>query len=491
MKELGFRNTEKISRTIRHWYSGGIRAARTQRARELLPSIVPDILRSLSVADDPDAAFAAFNTFLTNLPTGIQFFSLLQNNPEVLERISGLVSISPRHRRLLAARTYYVEALLEDEFLQGHAGDDVHAEEMTSAALEEENFEEALNVLRRRVKEARFQASSHLLLKEVDCRASGASYAAIAEAAVKSALPVARREAERTQGRLGESGTAGLAVVGMGRLGAGALTATSDLDLIFVYDCPPEATSDGPKPLDSVTWYTRYVRRLVTSLSAQTEEGGLYEVDMALRPSGGAGPAAVSLAAFDKYYENDAWTWEEMALVKARVITGEGALPELLAARIETILTRPRDREKVRADALDMRQRLLTAKPAAGIRDVKLVRGGLMEIDFICQYLSLVHAAEHGRFPLHIIDSLESLAAKGLLGAEDAKHLQKAWHDYEVLTQMTRTALGPAYPDRIPKLLGERLAERLNLLVADELDSLLVEHQNRVSEIFTRLIGAV
>ena len=489
LSDMGFQRGSAIAEEIRHWFAGGIKAARSGRARAILPSIIPSLLRALAHADDPDAAFSAFNTFLHNLPAGVQFFSLVQNNPGVLEIITDLVSLSPRHREILAHHAYYIEALLDESFLGGDPGDQIEPYTLTDEALRAPNFEEALNVLRRRVKEARFQVSCHLLLKDTDTRVSGRAASRIADATLKAALPVARREVERSHGRLPPDQTGELAVIGMGRLGAEVLTATSDLDLIFIYDCPPGVVSDGKKPLDGVTWYTRYVRRLVTTLSAQTEEGDLYDVDMALRPSGGAGPAAVSLSAFDKYYEKDAWTWEEMALVKARVITGEGSLPDRLSERIDNILTRQREPGKIRADALEMRQRLLKAKPAAGIRDVKLVKGGQTEVDFICQVLSLIHGHEHGRFPLHLAEAIEAFRARGILSDDEAAQLEIARRDYEILLQFKRTTLGDSTSRLFPAPLEERLAARLGLDGPDRIDRHLLAHQQAVSAIFARYVG--
>ena len=279
-------------------------------------------------------------------------------------------------------------------------------------------------------------------------------------------------------------------MIGMGRHGAGNLTASSDLDLIFVYDVPVGAISDGEKSLAGVAWFTRYVRRLVTALSAQTEEGGLYDVDMALRPSGGAGPAAVSLSAFEQYYAKDAWTWEDMALVKARMIAGEGDLSERLDEHINEILTRPREVAKIRADVLDMRRRLLAQKPANSFWDLKLVQGGLTDIDFICQYLSLIHGDRHGRFPLHIAQALPVFFEKGFLEKSTAAALIAAARDYESIMQISRASLGRTVTQlEDNRSLIRRIAASVGASDLGETKMLLLAHREQVKAAFIDIIG--
>ena len=489
LSDLGFASPNAASATIRRWHPGGMRATRSARGRELLTKLVPSIIRACSRVDDPDAALAAFDAFLRNMPAGVQAFSLMLNNLEVLDLVAGLVSLSPRLSREMAVHGRLVEVLLDEAFLDRSDADLViDGAPIMEAIHETEDFEDALNALRREDREIWFQIACRLLLERSAPRDASRSFTTLAEHGVTASLAIAEREMKEAHGTC----DGGLAVIGMGRLGAGNLTATSDLDLIFVYDGAAETESSGPRRLDATTWFTRYVRRAVTALSAQTEEGGLYEIDMALRPSGGAGPAAVTLSAFEKYYDNDAWVWEEMALTKARVVAGNDALADALNSRIETVLCRRREEDQVRAAVIDMRQRLLEAKPAKTPLQVKTIHGGLTDIDFICQFLSLVHAHDKGRFPAHFADALPVMASLGLVPGDDCETLIAAAAAFETVIQIARIALDrEADPAGMPDAARGRIAERLGLTGGEALEPFLADHQSAVRDVFARLVGAV
>ncbi len=489
LTKMGYRDASHISATIRNWHAGGIRATKSTRARELLTKLVPMILRTLGRTDDPQQSFNSFDALLRHMPGGVQFFSLVLNNPQVLDDLVALSCLSPSLAHEMATHAHLVEAMLQTSFLKEERRSMQSAlNRLEGEIAEQPSFEEALNLLRRHVREERFRVTSRLLLTAAGTRQQSRFYTRQAEIAIRASLPVARTEMIRNHGEI----EGALAIIGMGRLGASALTATSDLDLIFVYDRQETSQSDHEQPLDGVTWFTRYVRRLLTTLSAQTEEGGLYEVDMALRPSGSAGPAAVSLAAFQRYYKEEAWTWEQMALVKARVVAGAPGLAAMISDEITSILTRKRDRDKVTADALNMRQRLLCDKPAASDWDLKLVNGGLTDIDFICQHLSLLHAHDLGRFPPHIADALPVFASQELIPPADAKKLLAAWRSYETTMQLIRAAIGNLDgADSIPPPLARALAARLDLARPGDILPHLAKHREQVQKIFARQIGTL
>lgn len=487
LAELGFANPEAASAIVRKWHAGNMRATRSARGRALLTRLVPVIIRACAGVDDPDAALAAFDAFLRNMPSGVQMFSLMLNNPEVIEIIAGLVNLSPRLAREMAVHARLVEVLLDVAFLhQGEADIEIDTQAILDAVAEAEDFEAALNVLRREDREVWFQICCRLLLSRSGIRDASRSYTELADTGVEASLNIAEREMVTRHGSM----DGGIAVIGMGRLGAAGLTATSDLDLIFIYDAPEDARAEGSGTLDSTTWYTRYVRRAVTALSAQTEEGGLYDIDMALRPSGGAGPAAVSFRAFETYYRKDAWVWEEMALVKARVVAGNDALADRLDREIEKVLTRPRDREATARDVIDMRCRLLSAKPARSVLDVKRAHGGLTDIDFLCQYLSLVHGHEKGRFPPHIADALPVMADLDLITRTDADTLLAAALGYEEVIQVARIAIDrDADPAVMPASVRRLLAERLELPDSDAIEPWLDRCQQGVQALFEKYVG--
>ena len=190
---------------------------------------------------------------------------------------------------------------------------------------------------------------------------------------------------------LGIGAAAGGAVVlGMGSMGAGRLNAGSDLDLIVIYDAAGVEMSDGPRPLATRTYYARLTQGLVTALMAQMPEGRLYEVDMRLRPSGRQGPVATSVESFRSYQETEAWTWEHLALTRARVLAGERSLGGEVEALRRDILAAKGQGAQVKADVAEMRGRLQAAKPAQGDWDAKNGQGRIMDIELAAQTVALI-----------------------------------------------------------------------------------------------------
>ncbi|MGH8431284.1 MAG: bifunctional [glutamine synthetase] adenylyltransferase/[glutamine synthetase]-adenylyl-L-tyrosine phosphorylase, partial [Solimonas sp.] len=203
------------------------------------------------------------------------------------------------------------------------------------------------------------------------------------------------------------------------------MSATSDLDLIFVYDIPPDLeASDGAQPLPPIQYYTRLSSKIVTALTAHTNEGTLYEVDMRLRPSGRAGPLANSLEGFESYHAQSAWTWEHLALSRARVIHGPAGLVERLAGIVRATLCRPRDPIALLKDVADMRDRIARHAKPKSPWDFKYLPGGLFDIDFVAQYLALRHATERpDLLDPHPAQMLRRAAAAGFIDAADAERL--------------------------------------------------------------------
>jgi glutamate-ammonia-ligase adenylyltransferase len=229
-------------------------------------------------------------------------------------------------------------------------------------------------------------------------------------------------------------------------LGGREITENSDLDLLFVYADPDtddgsEGKSDGPRPLAPSQYFARFSQQLITALSAPTAEGMLYEVDMRLRPSGNAGPIASSLSAFMQYQNDQAWTWEHMALTRARTIAGPAALGAGIDQAIAAILTQPRDGEKLRSDVRHMRGRIGEAHRATSPWDVKYAAGGLVDVEFIAQYLQLRHAAENPEvLDTNTNRALDKLGGAGLIDRDTAKMLAeggKLWRTIQGMLRFT------------------------------------------------------
>jgi glutamate-ammonia-ligase adenylyltransferase len=279
-------------------------------------------------------------------------------------------------------------------------------------------------------------------------------------------------------------------VIGMGKLGGQEMSATSDLDLIFVYDGPEDAVSDGARPLPASEYCARFAQRMVNALTVPTAEGKLYDVDMALRPSGNAGPVATRFAAFERYQQTEAWTWEHLALTRARPVTGDAKLGASVAAGIRKALAQPRDGAKTARDVVEMRARIVAAYPTLDPWSLKHVRGGIVDLEFITQYLELIHCAEKpeilsGNTRL----ALQRLGASGFLAPSAAQILERASLLILNLHQVLRVAVeGDFRPQEAsPGLAGLlcRVAETPSLSV---LERALLDAEREVHALFGAIV---
>jgi glutamate-ammonia-ligase adenylyltransferase len=364
------------------------------------------------------------------------------------------------------------------------------------------DFEDTLDRSRRFANDHKFKVGMQILKGTLDCDAAGAALTDLADVVLAALFDRVRAEMESRHGRIGAGpGTdrrRAMCVVALGKLGGREITENSDLDLLFLYDDPVAGTdadagarSDGPRPLAASQYFARLSQQLITAVSAPTAEGKLYDVDMRLRPSGNAGPIATSLAAFERYQAASAWTWEHMALTRARVVAGPDDLGAHAAAAIRTALTVPRDADKLRAAVLDMRARLARGHPPASLWDVKYADGGLIDVEFIAQYLQLLHAH---RKP-EVLDTntgtaLARLEETGAVTPEDAKCLIRAGRLWRTIQGMLRfTYEGVFNEEAAPAGLRLALARAAETPDFEALKAEMNDTARRVRAIFTRLIG--
>ena len=489
LARMGFRDSVHISAAIRGWHHGRIRATRSARARELLTKLVPVLLPALAQTVDPDAAFAQFDRFVTNLPAGVQLFSLLLARPDLLALIATVVGSAPRLAQHLSRAPATLDALIDADFLHT-----LPSRAMLDAQLKEQmaratGYEAALDAVRRFAKEQVFRVGVQIIQGTAKADAAGPALANIAEAVISEMLPAVERELGESAGTMpgGE-----FAVVAMGKLGGREMTAGSDLDLIFVYDVPKGIeASDGQKPLPVIVYYARLAQRLIVALTAQTGAGGLYDVDMRLRPTGNKGPVAVSLESFARYHDSQSWTWERMALTRARVVHA----PQRLGQRVEDVIAQTLrasvEPAKVTADARDMRLKLAAQFSSSNRWDLKFASGGLVDIEFIAQTLQLCTAPTGADvLDTNTLAALRKLGAAAALSADDAKALQSAATLQQALTQALRIALdGPLDPaSATPGLKGVlvRAAGSENFA---QLESQLSDAQDAVCRIFARVLA--
>jgi glutamate-ammonia-ligase adenylyltransferase len=489
LRKLGFTHPAAVSATIRGWHHGRIRATRSEKAREKLTALMPLLLQALGKTANPDVAFTRFDRFLSGLPSGVQVFALLFSNPRLLDLIAEIVGTAPRLADHLARRPALLDVLIDVDFLH-HQPDVAELEASLDSLMRgAKTFEDRLDVVRRWTKDQQFRVGLQLLRGELDGVKAGYANAEVAETAIAVLYNSVIAETVAAHGHV-QGGE--MVVIGMGRLGGREMTAASDLDLIFVYDHAPNApASDGARPIAPSIYFARASQRLISALTVMTGEGGLYDVDMRLRPSGNKGPVAVSFDTFAKYQAEEAWTWEQLALVRARVIAG----PSTLRARVETVirasLTALRDGGRTLSDVADMRIRLDRERPAKSVWELKEAKGGLFDVEFIAQGLQLVHAAENESvLSPNTLEAFHALIAAGVLGAEDGALLTRATGLYQGVMQVLRLAIDGAFTaaDASPSLRAF-VARGAGLASFEAVETTLAETEQAVRACFTRLIG--
>jgi len=484
---MGFRDPHHIAHAVRGWHHGRIRATRSARAREILTKLMPALLASLATTADPDAAFAQFDRFVSRLPGGVQLFLLLSANTHLLKLISDVCGSAPRLADHLSRSPGVLDALMDRGFLSSLPSREDLDALLGGLLASTSDYEASLDAVRRLAKEQIFRVGVQIIEGKLDAQGAGPAFTNIAECSIAGLLSVVEDELASTAGRV--TGGA-FAVVAMGKLGGREMTASSDLDLIFVYDAPADAISDGNKPVAASTFYARLAQRLIAALTVPTAEGSLYEVDMRLRPTGNKGPVAVSLESFTRYHASESWTWERLALTRARVIAGSADLGSRVSDVIRATLTMPPDVAKILVDAADMRAKLFTQFPGRAPWDLKFARGGLVDIEFIAQTLQLLEA-HRTPYVLHsnTIAALNVLTQAKAIAAEDAVALMSAAELQTALMQVLRIAVdgefdGATATPGLKSLLARAGAQ------ADfhALEATLRALQSQVAEIFRRRI---
>ncbi len=485
---LGFSSPALVISTVRKWHFGRIPATRAPRSRELLTKLTPTILRALSTVDNPDQAFVRFDAFLSGQPAGVQFFSLLFQNPALLDLLASIMGSAPMLARYMSDHPNVLEAVIAADFYGPLAGPEQRDDEVDEALSHADGFEQTLDLARIYAREQLFQIGVQVLTGTAPAREAGPAYADLATALVHGLMPVAEAEIRRDHG---EVPGGDIAVVAMGKLGGREMAATSDLDLIAIYEFEGNAAvSDGTRPLDGVRYYTRVCQRLISALTAPTAEGPLYEVDMRLRPSGHAGPLATRLRSFVTYHQESAWTWEKMALTRARVITGSPRMRKMVGDAIRDALCQTREAGATARDVVNMRERVFAELGSDALWDIKHGRGGLVDLEFIAQALQLIHAPENpGLLDANTHDALEKLTRADVISQAMGNDLAAAADCFHNLTQVLRIAISGTFnPDAVPETLKSRLARAVDAPSFSVVERDLAETKIRVEAAFNTLV---
>ena len=485
---LGFKKPLMVAQTVQQWMRGDYRVFRAEATRNAFIEFVPALIDGLAHAEEPDNAVTAFDRFLQALQRGGRLISLLSQNRDLVALVALILGAAPRLGDMLARQPQIMDGLIDPRFF-GAMPDQRELSARLAATLADANsYEEFLDRLRLFGQESLFLIGTRILSGTVSAQQASVAFADVAEGIVHTVHGLVTEQFAAQHGRIKGQQTA---IVAMGRLGSREMTASSDLDLILLYDFDPEhPDSDGPRSLHGAHYFARFTQRLISAFTTRTNYGVLYEIDMRLRPSGRAGPVASHLTSFAEYQDHEAWTWEHLALTRARVISGAPEFRDRIERIIRNVLTRPRDAAGIANDVAEMRRAIAQEKGEDDIWDLKYAAGGLVDIDFIAQYLQLVHAADKPDIldvsTLHVLDNAARL---GVLPQSSAEILRAAAHLYHDLTQILRLCVSERFK---PETSGEDLL-RVMARAGDapdfsSLEARVKETQAEVRQVFRALV---
>ena len=487
LRELGFREPERAVETVRGWHFGRRPAVRSPRAREVLTELVPVLIQALSGTPDPDAALANLDRAFGQMPAAVELLTILRSHERLRLLFADLLGTAPRLADTVAFSPHVLDAVIDPAFVEPATEAVVLAAQYRALVGAPAAYEDFLDRSRDAARQMRFVTGARLLSGILPPAGAGRAFAGIAQAAIATSLEAVQRAFEADHGRV-PGGR--VAVLGFGRLGSGQLTADSDLDLVVLYDFDPEhRTSDGRRPLDAAVAYNRLTQRLVAALTAPTRRGGLYEVDLRLRPGGGQGMIATQLKSLRTYLAGEAELWEEMALTRARVLCGDPDLGAAAEAAIRDCLLRPRDRAAVNRAVRAMRLLVEREKGDGGPLDLKRAPGGLLDLDFLAQALVLGSAHAHpdlvGR---DAPDLFARAAALGLLAPDSAERLATAYRLFDDVHHWQRLMV-EGDPASAPPAALTRIAVALGLPDARTLLAQLEAERAGVRALFDALLG--
>ena len=481
---LGFQDTGRAVDTVRGWHFGHRPAVRSARAREVITELIPGLLEAFSGSGDPDAALAAFDNALARMPAAVELFSLLRSNETLRGLFADILGAAPRLSGIAALRPHVLDAAIDPTIAQATASGASIEARIVLAADQAASIETFLDAMRDCAAEDLFVIAVRLLAGTIDAEAAGRAHSDLADAIVRTTL---RRVEDEFRREYGDVEGSACVVVAMGKLGSREMTATSDLDLIVIYDFDStRAQSSGAKSLHAVQYFTRLTQRLIAALTVATRRGRLYEVDMRLRPSGGKGPVATQWSSFVAYQTQEAETWEHMALCRARIIAGHPLLQGKVSEAITAILARKRQRAPLARAIGDMRRLVASEKGFAGSWDLKLAPGGILDVEFIAQYLILQHGSDlRGT----AAETFAHAAGRGALNADAAARLVTAYRLFTSVSQMLRLMVdGPFDPGSAAQGVKRRLSQATGLPDFASLEGAIDEARADVRAVFADLI---
>jgi glutamate-ammonia-ligase adenylyltransferase len=485
---LGFKKPIMVAQTVQQWMVGDYRVFRLESTRNAFVEFVPALIVGLANAEEPDHAVTAFDRFLQALQRGGRLISLLSQNRDLVALVALILGAAPRLGDMLARQPQIMDGLIDPRFFGAMPDRSELSARLAATLTDAISYEEFLDRLRLFGQESLFLIGTRILSGTVSAQQASVAFADVAEGIVHTVHGLVTDRFAAQHGRIKRQETA---ILAMGRLGSREMTASSDLDLILLYDFDFEhPDSDGAKSLHGAHYFARFTQRLISAFTTRTNYGVLYDVDMRLRPSGRAGPVASRFDAFADYQEREAWTWEHMALTRARVISSSSDFRGKIERTIREVLTRPRNAAATAVDVADMRRAIALEKGERDVWDLKYAAGGMVDIDFIAQYLQLVHAADKPDIldvsTLHVLDNAARL---GVLPQSEAEVLRSAARLYHDLTQILRLCVTERFK---PETSGEDLL-RVMARAGDapdfsSLEARVKETQTEVRRVFRSVV---
>lgn len=410
LASFGFADPEGAARHVANWRSGKARSLRSPPAQQAFEGMLPGLLRAIAAGSDPNHALNRLGDIVERLSSGVNFFRLLEARPPLAQLLAKVLAHAPTLADQLGRRPELFEGLFDaSAFAMPPEVEDLT--DILSNAMRALPYDLGLDRARRLVNERRFALGVQLVDERRDPLEVTEGYSRVAEGAVVALGNAAAREFEIAHGRFPDGE---LVMLALGRFGGHSLTHASDLDVVYLHTARGSDSSGGSKPLGPNDYFNRLASRMTAALSVPTAAGPLYDVDARLRPEGDKGMLVVSMEAFERYQRNEAWTWEHMALCRARPVFGSAKARSRVDQLIGEILRMPRDFATVAKEAVRMRAEIERHKPSRGKIDVKLGPGGLVDLEFAVQVLQLTsHVGLHTRLEV----ALEELAAESLVDA--------------------------------------------------------------------------
>ena len=488
LEAAGFARALTATEIFRGWAEGRYTSTESERARTIVREILHEIIAAVGKTADPDRALVRLDKFLETMPEDISFFSMLRANTWLLNLIAVVMGSAPRIADTLGGHPRLLEAVLDPAFFLPVPERQELADEVRERLADQAEPEKRTAQVASWAEDRRFQVGVQTLQNLITVDEASASLTHVADVTVEVLLEGVVADLTARHG----APEGGCAVVAMGKLGAVEMTFESDLDLLFVAEMPDETQATaGPRPIEARRFYSRVAQRLIAALQSRAASGKLYEVDMRLRPSGESGPLVTTLEAFREYQAESAWTWEHMSLTRARVVAGDPSAAEAVSSEMRRVLTRSRDPNELRTDVAKMRERVAAEHSSSDPFELKYVRGGLVDLEFVAQYLQLLHAHERPQVLAGgTVACFEALAGANVLDDDEAGFLADAVRLQRTIQAILRLAWSAGAPVRdAPETLRAKLANASECEDFDGLEHALRDTQQRAFDSFQRHIG--